>query len=74
MAGPVAGVRHARPEDPPEYWLQTPDPTVVAITEADSIAPIMAVTSVWDDVFDITVIPAVTGEEGMAIARQVMAK
>ncbi len=74
VAGLVAGVRHARPEDPPEYWLQMPDPTVVAVTEADSIAPIMAVTSTWGDVFDITVITAITAEGGMAIARRAMAK
>jgi len=57
-----------------EYWLQTPDPSVVAVTEADSIGPIMAATAPWEDVFDITVIPAVTAEEGMAIARQAMSK
>ena len=57
-----------------EYWLQTPDPTVVAVTESDSVGPIMAVVADWDDVFDITVIPAVTAEERMAIARQAMAK
>ena len=58
-----------------EYWLQTPDPTGgVAVTESDSVGPIMAVVADWDDVFDITVIPAVTAEERMAIARQAMAK
>jgi hypothetical protein len=57
-----------------EYWLQTPDPNVIVVAEADSIASMMAATSAWDDVHDITVIPAVTAEEGMAIARQAMAK
>ena len=55
-----------------EYWLQTDDPTVVAIFEADSVAPIMAVTTEWGDVFDITVVPAITAEEGLELAKQMM--
>ena len=55
-----------------EYWLQAADPDVVSIFEADSVAPIMAVTAEWGDVFDITVVPAVTLEEGVALAQQMM--
>ena len=43
-----------------EYWLQASDPAVVAIFEADSVAPI------------ITVVPAVTAEEGLQLAQQMM--
>jgi hypothetical protein len=53
-----------------EYWLQSADPTVVSVFEADSVAPILAVTSEWGDEFDITVVPAVTGEEGLKLAQQ----
>ncbi len=55
-----------------EYWLQTSDPAVISITEADSIAPIMAAVAQWDDFYDITVIPAVTAEEGLQLAQQMM--
>ena len=55
-----------------EYWLQANDPHVIAIFEADSVAPIMAVTAQWGDVFDITVIPAITAEEGLQLAQQMM--
>lgn len=55
-----------------EYWLQTTNPQVVAIFEADSVAPILAVTAAWGDVFDITVVPAVTAEEGLQLAQQMM--
>ncbi len=55
-----------------EYWLQTTDPAGVSIFEADSIAPIMAATAAWDDVFEITVVPAVAAEEGLRLARQMM--
>ena len=55
-----------------EYWLQTGDPVVIAIFEADSVAPIMAITTEWGDVFDITVVPAITAEEGLQLAKQMM--
>jgi hypothetical protein len=56
-----------------EYWLQTPDPSVIAVFEADAVAPIMAATTPWDDLADITVVPAVTAEEGLRLAQQMMA-
>jgi len=55
-----------------EYWLQTSDPAVIAVFEADSVAPILAINVEWGDVFDITVVPAVTAEEGLALLRQMM--
>ena len=57
-----------------EYWLQTTDPACISIVEADSIAPILAAVSAWDDVFDITVVPAVAADEGIQMARQMMAQ
>ena len=56
-----------------EYWLQTSDPNLVVISEADTIAPILASTADWDDVFSFTTVPAVTAEEGMEMARKMMA-
>ena len=53
-----------------EYWLQCPDPTVIVISEADDIAQIMAATSAWDDVFSFTVVPAVTSEQGIELAKR----
>ena len=53
-----------------EYWPQTGDPAVIAIFEADSAAPMMAVSAAWGDAFVITVFPAVTAEEGLEIASQ----
>jgi len=55
-----------------EYWLQTDTPKLIVITEADDVALVMAATSQWDDVFSLTVVPAVTAEQGMAIAKQLM--
>ena len=56
-----------------EYWLQTPSPNIIAVMEADDIAPIMAGTSDWDDVLNWTVVPAVTAEQGMEMAKKMMA-
>lgn len=58
-----------------EYWLQSADPSipsVVAFYEVDEVAPVMAALAAWDHVFDITVIPAVTFEEGLKLAQQMM--
>ncbi len=56
-----------------EYWLQDDDYTVVSIFEADDNAPIFAVSAQWGDVFNIKVVPAVTAEQGLKLAQQMMA-
>ena len=53
-----------------EYWLQTNNPTVISILEAASTAPLMQISAEWGDVFDITIVPAITGEKGMQIAQR----
>ena len=55
--GPFSSIRDSAPGD-------------LSIVEADSIAPIMAAVAAWDDVFDITIAPAVTAEEGLQLAQQ----
>ena len=55
-----------------EYWLQTTNPAVVSIFKADSVAPIMGTLAEWGDVFDISVYPAITAEEGLELAKQMM--
>ena len=57
-----------------EYWLQTNTPHVILVYEADNIAPIMATSMPWADLLDITVVPAVTAEEGLKLASQMMPK
>lgn len=48
-----------------EYWLETESPRVLAIIEADSVAPLGAFRRDWDDRFEIEIVPAVTAEEGL---------
>jgi hypothetical protein len=53
-----------------EYWLQHPAPSMVIVTEADSFAPIMAATAPWRDVHDFVLVPAVTADEGIPLAKR----
>jgi hypothetical protein len=55
-----------------EYWLQNDDPVVVSIFEADDNAPIFAISAQWGDVFNIKVVPAITAEQGLKLAQQMM--
>ena len=55
-----------------EYWLQTDGYSVISIMEADSNEPIFAISAQWGDVFNIKVSPAITGEQGLQLAQQMM--
>ena len=57
-----------------EYWPLTTTPNVISIDEADDIASLMAATAPWADIFDISVFPAVTAEEGLKLASLMMPK
>jgi hypothetical protein len=53
-----------------EYWPMASETAVIAIAETDNVALIMKAISDWDDVFDFTVVPAMTAEQGLELARQ----
>jgi hypothetical protein len=55
-----------------EYWLQSGDVDVVTIFEADTTQAIMTLTSEWADNYAITVVPAMTAEEGLKWTAQKM--
>ena len=55
-----------------EYWLETEAPRVVAVMEAESMDAFDQIRMDWGDMFEIEVFPAVTGEQGMEMARQAM--
>jgi hypothetical protein len=48
-----------------EYWLQTPHPKVIVIFTAESNAPILELSSEWEQDFDVTVVPATRVEDLM---------
>ena len=46
------------------YWLLAHDPTfpgLIMISESDDVASTMRAIAEWDDVLDLTVVPAMTG-------------
>ena len=55
-----------------EYWLQTPDPAVILVFEGESVTSMLQTTSAWDDLFDISIVPAITAEDGSKAAKQLM--
>ena len=57
-----------------EYWPLSGDYQVVTVFSAETIAPIMEVEFEWDDVFDMTVTPAVSAEEGLRIGPEVFGR
>lgn len=60
-----------------EYWLAGPGqegPNVIAIFKAPSSAPIYLTSIAWGDIFDIEVHPAVTADEGLALASKMLMK
>ena len=55
-----------------EYWLETESPRVVSIMEADGMDAFGQIRMHWNEMFEIEVFPAVTGEQGMEMARRAM--
>jgi len=57
-----------------EYWLQHNNPHTIVIFETDNYASIMAMNMHWTDLYDCTVVPAIAGEDGIKLAKQMMPK
>jgi hypothetical protein len=57
-----------------EYWPMSAEYQVVTAFEADSFPPIMELVFEWNDVFDISVFPAVSAEEGLRVGPEVFGR
>jgi hypothetical protein len=57
-----------------EYWPLSGEYQVVTVFSAESVAPLMEVEFEWDDVFDMTVTPAVSADEGLRIGPEVFGR
>lgn len=42
-----------------EYWLQSNDPRIITIFEAEENGPILELVSEWESHFDVVIAPAV---------------
>jgi hypothetical protein len=57
-----------------EYWPLSGEYQVVTVFSAETVAPIMEIEFEWDDVFDMTVTPAVSADEGLRIGPEVFGR
>jgi hypothetical protein len=57
-----------------EYWPLSTDAQVVTIFGAEQFESVMELVLEWDDVFDISVSPAVSAEEGLRIGPKVFGR
>ena len=57
-----------------EYWPAAEDPAVVSIFRADDFAAFMEIEFTWGDTFDISVIPAISAEDGLKIGPEVLSR
>ena len=55
-----------------EYWPIGSEYAAITIAEVDDIAAAMASVVAWNDVFDLTITPAITAEEGLAVAQRLL--
>ena len=53
-----------------EYWLQTPDPAVILVFNADNVGQMSVVFAGFDDLFDISIYPATTAQAGLEFLKQ----
>lgn len=57
-----------------ECWPLSGEYQVVTVFAADSFAPIMEIVFEWNDVFEISVFPAVSAEEGLRVGPEVFGR
>src|SRR3978361_2557470 len=57
-----------------EYWPVADHVQVVTIFAAETFAPVMEVEFEWNDVFDVSIFPAVSAEEGLRIGPEVFGR
>src|SRR3954449_2736367 len=57
-----------------EYWPLSAECNAVTIFSADSAAAVMQLQFEWNDVFEVTISPAVSAEEGIRIGPEVFGR
>ena len=57
-----------------EYWPLSGEYQVVTVFTAETVAPIMEIEFEWDDVFDMTVTPAVSADDGLRIGPEIFGR
>lgn len=57
-----------------EYWPMSADIQVVSVFSTEDFAGLMELTFEWNDVFDISVHPAVGAEQGLQVGSEVFGR
>jgi hypothetical protein len=57
-----------------EYWPMSAEYQVITVFAAETIAPIMEIEFEWNDVFDISVSPAISADEGLRVGPEVFGR
>jgi hypothetical protein len=57
-----------------EYWPISADPNVVSVISTEDKAAMMQLYFEWSDVFDITILPAVSAADGLKIGPDVFGR
>jgi len=57
-----------------EYWPSAEDPAVVSIFRAEEYSPLMEIGMTWGDTFDITILPAISADDGLKVGPEVLGR
>ena len=57
-----------------EYWLANSSPHVIVVYETDNFGAIMGANMPWGDLMNWSVFPAISSDEGLKLAQQMMPK
>jgi hypothetical protein len=56
-----------------EFWSFGNAPLVYSVFEANDVAAVWRVAADWNDVFDVSIVPVMTAEEGLRLGPEVFA-
>jgi hypothetical protein len=57
-----------------EYWPMSAEYQVISVFSAENVSAIMELELEWNDVFDISVSPAVSADEGLRIGTELFGR
>ncbi len=56
-----------------EFWSFGNAPLVYSVFEASDVAAVWRMVADWDDVFDVSIVPVMTAEQGLQLGPEVLA-
>ncbi len=56
-----------------EFWSFGNSPLVYSVFEANDVGAVWRMAADWDDVFDVSIVPVVTAEQGLQLGPEILA-